>query len=101
MEHNQQLIQQHDRLLTVMQEQLKTLTEGMNDIKLMLKGLNNEHRDDNSAIYERINTHQSWTTTELQKMAIEVAVLKTKVIMFGTLAGGAASAIVALIMKYI
>ncbi len=99
MEHDQLLIQTHDRMLITLETQLKQVATDIADIKTMLRGVNSEHREDNGQIYSRLNNHEAWTKKELSNMAIEIAVLKTKIIFFGLIAGFLGSAGVSFLMK--
>lgn len=101
MEHSQELIQSHDRMLVTLTSSIKTLEKDISEIKLMVKGLNSEHRTDNNGIYDRINTNNQWTHEEIKKMQVEIAVIKTKLIMMGIASGAISSGLISLVVKLV
>lgn len=96
-EHDQQLIQSHDRMLITLETQLKQVATDIADIKTMLRGVNSEHRDDNNGIYSTIRSHEAWTKKELSDMTVEIAVLKTKMMLIGAGSGAIVSAVIAIL----
>lgn len=89
----------HDRTLVALDIKIGQLVTDTKDIKAMLEVSSNKRELDANSVSVKLSEHEKWVQNEVRSITVEVAVLKTKIVIFSMMGGFVASAAISIVMK--